>query len=78
MGLTSGQLTEMILRIVMSAYLIPTNDLADVPRAIVALPYLHEAGLDTQSSDPHGNRDPHGNHTAQPIGRRRPWSGSAW
>jgi hypothetical protein len=58
----------------MSAYLIPTNDLADVPRAIVALPYLRK---DTQSSDPHGNRDPHGNHIVQPIGHRRPGSGSA-
>jgi AcrR family transcriptional regulator len=48
MGLTSGQLSEIILRIVMSAYLIPSSDLADVPRAIVALPYLHEAQLDTE------------------------------
>jgi AcrR family transcriptional regulator len=78
MGLTSGQLTEMILRIVMSAYLIPTNDLADVPRAIVALPYLHEAGLDTQSFDPHGNRDRHGDQRVQPNSRRLPWSGNAW
>jgi hypothetical protein len=54
MGLTSGQLSEMILRIVMSAYLIPTNDLADVPRAIMALPYLHEAPLDAQLVGPRG------------------------
>jgi AcrR family transcriptional regulator len=54
MGLTSGQLSEMILRIVMSAYLIPTNDLADVPRAIMVLPYLHEAPLDAQLVGPRG------------------------
>jgi hypothetical protein len=54
MGLTSGQLSEMILRIVMSAYLIPTNDLADVPRVIMALPYLHEDRLDAQLARPRG------------------------
>ncbi|MDT5208222.1 MAG: hypothetical protein QOF67_637 [Mycobacterium sp.] len=72
MGLTSGQLTEMILRIVVSSYLIPASDLADVPRAIVALPYLHEARLDTQSADARGN------HKVLPIGRRRQCSGSTW
>lgn len=40
MGVTSGQLSELILRIVMSAYVLPTPDLADVPRAILALPCL--------------------------------------
>lgn len=39
MGLTSRQLCELILRIVMSAYVLPTRDL-DVPRAIFALPCL--------------------------------------
>lgn len=42
MGLTSGQLCALILRIMMSAYVLPTRDLADVPRAILALPCLSE------------------------------------
>jgi AcrR family transcriptional regulator len=42
MGHTSGQLCEMILRIMMSAYVLPTRDLADVSRAILALPCLAE------------------------------------
>lgn len=40
MGMTSGQLCELILRIVMSAYVFPTRDVADLPRAILAMPYL--------------------------------------
>jgi AcrR family transcriptional regulator len=40
MGHTSGQLCELILRIMMSAYVLPTRDLADVSRAILALPWL--------------------------------------
>jgi AcrR family transcriptional regulator len=43
MGLTSGQLCELILRIMMSAYVVPTRDLADVPRAILAFPCLAES-----------------------------------
>jgi AcrR family transcriptional regulator len=43
MGLTIGQLCELILRIMMSAYVLPTGDLSDVPRAILALPCLAEA-----------------------------------
>jgi AcrR family transcriptional regulator len=70
MGLTSGQLSEMILRIVMSAYLIPSNDLADVPRAIVALPYLHEAQADTQLAGPRGK------HKVEPVAGRRSWARS--
>jgi AcrR family transcriptional regulator len=46
MGLTSGQLCELILRIMMSAYVLPTRDLADVPRAILALPCLAESTPD--------------------------------
>jgi AcrR family transcriptional regulator len=46
MGLTSGQLCELILRIMMSAYVLPTHDLADVPRAILALPCLAESAPD--------------------------------
>ncbi|MCW2688825.1 MAG: transcriptional regulator, TetR family [Mycobacterium sp.] len=46
MGLTSGQLSELILRIVMSAYVLPTRDLGDIPRAILALPCLSDAGPD--------------------------------
>ena len=42
MGMTSSQLCELILRIVMSAYVLPTGDLADVPRAILAFPCLTE------------------------------------
>jgi AcrR family transcriptional regulator len=71
MGLTSRQLSEMILRIVMSAYLIPTNDLADVSRAIVALPYLHQTPLHTQLADLRSS------HKMRPIGGRRPRSGSS-
>lgn len=40
MGMTSGQLCELILRIVMSAYVFPTRDVADLRRAILAMPYL--------------------------------------
>lgn len=40
MGMTSGQLCELILRIVMSAYVFPTRDVADLPRVILAMPYL--------------------------------------
>jgi AcrR family transcriptional regulator len=43
MGVTSGQLCELILRIMMSAYVLPTRDLADVPRAILAFPCLAES-----------------------------------
>ncbi len=46
MGLSSGQLCELILRIMMSAYVVPTRDLSDVPRAILALPYLAESTPD--------------------------------
>jgi AcrR family transcriptional regulator len=46
MGLTSGQLCELILRITMSAYVLPTRDLSDVSRAILALPCLAESTPD--------------------------------
>jgi AcrR family transcriptional regulator len=46
MGLTSGQLCELILRIMMSAYVLPTHDLDDVPRAILAFPCLTESSSD--------------------------------
>jgi AcrR family transcriptional regulator len=46
MGLTTGQLCELILRIMMSAYVLPTRDLTDVSRAILALPCLSEATPD--------------------------------
>jgi TetR/AcrR family transcriptional regulator, repressor for uid operon len=68
MGLTSGQLSEMILRIVMSAYLIPSSDLADVPRAIVALPYLHEAQFDAELA---GLRGEHSAETPTSFAGRR-------
>jgi len=43
MGLTSEQLCELILGVMMSVYVLPTHDLADVPRAILALPCLAES-----------------------------------
>jgi AcrR family transcriptional regulator len=46
MGLTSGQLCELILRIMMSAYVLPARDLAEVPRAILAFPCLAESTPD--------------------------------
>jgi AcrR family transcriptional regulator len=46
MGLTTGQLCDLILRIMMSAYVLPTRDLADVSRAILALPCLADGTHD--------------------------------
>jgi AcrR family transcriptional regulator len=46
MGFTTGQICELILRIMMSAYVLPTRDLADVSRAILALPCLAGATPD--------------------------------
>ncbi len=40
-ALTSGELSELILRTAASTYFIPTDALDEIPSAIAALPYLH-------------------------------------
>ncbi|MBZ4521789.1 TetR/AcrR family transcriptional regulator [Mycobacterium avium] len=39
-AMTSGELSELILRVAASTYFIPSDDLDEVPRAIAALPCL--------------------------------------
>lgn len=42
-AMTTGELSELILRTAASTYFIPTDDVDTVPRAIAALPCLHAA-----------------------------------
>jgi AcrR family transcriptional regulator len=44
-AMTSGELSELILRTAASTYFIPTDDIDEVPRAIAALPCLHTANV---------------------------------
>jgi AcrR family transcriptional regulator len=43
-ALSPGDLSELILRVAATTFFIPTVNVGDVPRAIAALPCLHEVG----------------------------------
>ena len=42
-AMTSGELSELILRVASSTFFIPTDDVDEIPRAIAALPCLQNA-----------------------------------